>query len=369
MGKDVKIATLTFHRAINYGAILQTYALQDRIHALGYASEVLDYRCDFLERLHNPYSMKLYRTPLHFLYALYRNRVKRDNRAAFRRFMSEHISVSSKVYDQHNLTDAENEYDAFVVGSDQVWNCNCTNFDKTYFLDFIEDANKKLSYAASIGIKLETEEQKNEYKRLLSHYRAINVREEQGRRELAAIGLEADVTLDPTLLLDKQEWLRLAKKPDRFDANTRYLLVYVIVETPSLFEKAKAIAKEHKLEIVYINEMLLRKAGVKNLTRIAPEEWLWLFANAEFVVTNSFHGTAFSVNFEKQFVVEPLPVKTNVNSRIYDFLELLGLQNRVAEQLLLPLSPICYEEVDLEQHRAKSFDRLMESLHAAIGDQ
>jgi len=360
---DKKIGVLTFHRAVNYGAALQTYALQKSIQKAGCSTEVMDYRCEFLENLHNPYSMKQYRTPLHFLYALLKNNVKRDNRKAFRAFQQKNVRVSATVYDKSNLESAEDTYNAFMVGSDQVWNCNCTRFDKTYFLDFVKDKNKKYSYAASVGIKLETEELKKEYKRLLEDYKVLNVREEQGKQELESIGLEANVTLDPTLLLDKKEWLELAKKPVKFDKNKKYLLVYVIVETPSIFETAKKIAKERGLEVVYVNEMLFNKPGVKNLNRVTPEEWLWLFNNAEFIVTNSFHGTAFSVNFEKQFLVEPLPVKTNVNSRIYDFLDLVGLSSRVVDTKdLTAYGYINYNDIDLTIHKNNSFNLLNESL-------
>lgn len=367
-----KIATLTFHRAINYGAILQTYALQKSIQKMGYDTEVLDYRNDFLESLHNPYSLKLYRTPLHFLYAIYRNRVKRDNRKSFRQFLQENVAVSPVTYNTESIKNAEDQYDAFMVGSDQVWNCNCTKFDKTYFLDFIENPNKKYSYAASIGIRLETEDLKKEYRRLLEDYQVINVREEQGRQELAEIGLDANTTVDPTLLLDREAWLTLAQKPAQMQAVKRYLLVYVIVETPTIFETAKKIAAERNLEVVYINEMLRQKPGIKNLKCITPNEWLWLFANADFIVTNSFHGTAFSVNFQRQFAVEPLPVKTNVNSRIYDFLSMVGLSDRIADKAPEQLAKtwIDYQNVDLEMCKKDSLGILNHTLDSIVtGDQ
>lgn len=364
MIRDNKIGTLTFHRAINYGAILQTYALQKSIKVLGYDTEVVDYRSDFLESLHNPYSLKKYRTPVHFLNALLKNRIKKDNRKVFREFLRKNINVSSVVYDKNNLKTAEENYSAFIVGSDQVWNHNCTKFDKTYFLDFVYDANKKYSYAASIGVKLESDEVKKEYKRLLNDYKILNVREEQGKNELTALGLNANVALDPTLLLDKNAWIKLAKKPSKVDENQKYLLVYLIVETPTIFEISKKIAKEHNLKIIYINEMIFNKMGVKNLKCVTPEEWIWLFANAEFIVTNSFHGTAFSVNFEKQFLVEPLPVKTNVNSRIYDFLDMLDLSNRIVEHAGISCSNkrISYSDVSIKEKRQESLNVLKKTL-------
>ncbi len=367
--KNLKIATLTFHRAINYGALFQTYALQKSIQKFGYDSEVLDYRSEFLEELHKPYNLKLYRTPLHFLYSVYKNRVKRDNRKTFRKFMNENIALSSISYNKDSIKDAEKDYDAIFTGSDQVWNCNCTKFDKTYFLDFTDNKSKKYSYAASMGIKLEKEELKKEYKYLLKDFKVLSVREKQAAEELSGIGLNSEVVLDPTVLLTSEEWMKLARRPEGFVTDKKFLLVYVIVETPTLFKKAKSIAKEKGLEVVYINEMILNKPGIRNLHNVAPEEWLWLFHNAEFIVTNSFHGTAFSVNFKKQFIVEPLPVKTNANSRILDFLELFKISDRVVDGMEASVkSQVDYEKIDIEFHRGKSLESLRRSLYL-IGNE
>ena len=360
---EKKIGVVTFHRAINYGAAFQTYALQKCIRDLGYAVEVLDYRCDFLEKLHNPYNLQLYRTPFHFLRALLKNRIKKDNRKAFRTFQQNNVVVSAP-YDKQNLYAANDEYSAFIVGSDQVWNYQCTNFDKTYFLDFVTNNHKKYSYAASVGINLNRPTLQAEYLRLLGSYRTLCVREAQGQQELAAIGLDAVVALDPTLLLNKAEWLTLATRPQQIAADKKYLLVYVIIETPSIFETARKIASQYNLEIIYINEMLFNQRGVLNLKGVTPNEWLWLFANAQFIVTNSFHGTAFSVNFEKQFAVEPLPVKTNVNSRIFDFLKIANLSDRIinANDTIPENFTIDYKTISIQTDKMASMGILQKIL-------
>ena len=367
--ENKKIATLTFHRAINYGAVFQTYALQKAIEKEGFESEVMDYRNPFLEALHNPHDLSKYKTILHYVKAITKNRVKRDNRKGFEAFRNEYIKISEKTYNAANIAQSQEDYSAIIVGSDQVWNLNCTNQDEAYFLPFISDKNKKFSYAASMGVKLDTDSLKSTYKRLTEGFGAISVREEQARNELDHIGVNATVCVDPTLLLDKTEWTMLAKKPDSFEAEKKYLLVYVIVETPSIFEKAKKIAKERNLELVYINEGLIKKRAFRNLYKLSPEEWLWVFSNASYIVTNSFHGTAFSLNFERNFIVEPLPVKTNANSRITDLLESLGLREHFVEEGLdIFVDDIDYSNIDMSEIKTKSSLYIRDILNIAKGN-
>ena len=225
----------------------------------------------------------------------------------------------------------------------------------------VNTKNSKCSYAASIGVKLQNDEERSLYKKLLNNYKFIYVREEQAKYELESIGIKSEVTLDPTLLLNKNEWLKLSQRPSKYKNRNKYLLIYVIIETPSIFKLAKKIAQKSKLEVVYINEMVFNKKGIINLKCISPNEWLWLFSNANFIITNSFHGTVFSTIFEKQFVVEPLPVKTNVNSRIYDFLNLIKLSNRIVESQNYSIDEnINYNFVDREikEKRKMSFKAL-----------
>ncbi len=356
-----KIGIITFHRAINYGAVLQTYALQTAISKAGRNCEIIDYRNDFLEGLHNPKNIKKYKSFLHFTYAVVKNRVKKDNRKNFELFREKYLKISTCIYNKKNIANSNSQYNLFITGSDQVWNRNCSNFDDTYFLDFVNSENSKYSYAASIGVNIASDEERLLYKKMLDGYKLIYVRENQAKLELKSIGIESEVTLDPTLLLNKSEWLKLAHKPNKFKSKNKYLLVYVIVETPSIFKLAKEIAEQRGLEVVYINEMLFRKSGITNLSYATPNEWLWMFANAEFIVTNSFHGTAFSVNFEKQFIVEPLPVKTNVNSRIYDFLDLINLSDRiVGNQNFSKDAIINYDITSIEDKRKSSLKALYE---------
>lgn len=357
---DKKIATLTFHRAINYGAVLQCYALQRSIEKLGCASEVIDYRSGFLEALHNPHDISKYKSVLHYLYAVLKNRVKKDNRKAFADFREKYIKLS-RPCGRKDIKSAADLYDAVIVGSDQVWNYKCTGFDETYFLDFLTDGSKKYSYAASIGIRLDSDEIRGKYKNLLSDFSVLSVREAQGRDELEAIGLSAEVSLDPTLLLSAGEWRALEERPKI--KTGKYVLVYAITATPAIFKIAEKISEKYGLRILYINEFLFNKRGVKNISKISPGEWLWLFDNAEYIVTNSFHGTAFSINFKKQFYAEPLPVKTNVNSRISDLLDLLGLKGRIIKNPDdIDFSGINYESADIEKYRNLSLDLLNKTL-------
>ena len=148
----MKIGIMTFHRAINYGAVLQTYALQKYLNDSGYDAEVIDYRCDHMENFYKILSVKnksikqVIRGLLNFIYVY-------KKKSRFYGFLDQNVKISSKIYDKSNIGESNNEYDKFITGSDQVFNYACSQFDKNYFLEFVKNYDKKYSYAASFGMK------------------------------------------------------------------------------------------------------------------------------------------------------------------------------------------------------------------------
>ncbi|MFR1627995.1 MAG: polysaccharide pyruvyl transferase family protein [Thomasclavelia ramosa] len=220
-------------------------------------------------------------------------------------------------------------YDYFITGSDQVFNPYCSGFDGNYFLSFVSDKNMKFSYAASVGLENIPVELENYYKDYLNSFCRISIREITGANEIKRVcGIECSTNIDPTLLLDKSDWEKLmADLPS--NADTPYLLLYALSEDKNMLKFAKKIAKRKKLKVIYINDRLFRPKGMLSLRNVSPEQWLRLFANANSIVTNSFHGIAFSINFEKEFYPFYLNKNTRVNSRIRDLLDLLNLQSLV----------------------------------------
>lgn len=325
--KTKKCGILTFHRAINFGAVLQAYALTTTINKLGAYCEVIDYRCPFIEDLYEGSFSFTYIKLKRLASILIKNGVLKKNREGFNRFIERHIVKSQNVYySPEELSATTSTYDLFITGSDQVWNCYSAGFDKSYFLDFVSDSHKKNSYAASFGISCIPEKLESEYINLLSDFKNISVREKQGSQIIKTLlNREAEISVDPTLLLSMSEWSQLTtnlkKEPNR------YLLVYLLVEAKDMLNLARDLAKQKKLEIVYISDRVYIRKGMKNYRKVTPEEWLNLFLNAECIVTNSFHGIAFSINFHKEFYASRLPNSAKVNSRIENIMELFELSN------------------------------------------
>lgn len=321
----MKIGTLTFHTARNFGAVLQTYALVKKLSDLGVDAEVIDYRPQFNEvRFQDP-KLKDFLS-LRELYSLiFRNSYQRYNSAGFEEFIDMFIPLSSSISrSREELVAAAAEYDAVICGSDQIWNPSCTEGDLSYFLPFDKKGKQiKAAYAPSIGRTSFSEAEKSRIIPLLSDFDYLSVRETQGCTLLNRLGFDdCSVVLDPTLLLSKDEWESIA---DRSCAPPeKYLLVYVMHEDMNLLAFARKYAKLHRLKIAYISQRLFhRLKGALYFDNITPQQWVGLFLNAEVIVTNSFHGTAFGLNCGKQLFVKRIP-NSRANSRMEDILTQLN---------------------------------------------
>lgn len=322
----MKAGILTFHRASNYGAVLQTYALQTAISKFGIDCEVIDYECPHLHQMHSPLSF-LYAKGLKMkLMQLAYIQVKQRRRKLFAAFVSRKLNLSSSRYigEKELCADGKlaNTYDRFIVGSDQVWNPRLTNLDSAYFLSFVEDSIKKTSYAASFGVSGLSDEVAKVIAEYLDSFSKIYVRENRGADLVnAMIGKDVPIVLDPTLLLTPQEWDKFAKKIPQ----DKYIIVYTIDRSPKLIDFALDLSNKTGLQVIYINDSLFRYAKIRYLSVAMPEEWVGLFASAEYVVTNSFHGMAFALNYNKEVCVGLSIDKVNHNSRLTSLLEMLGI--------------------------------------------
>lgn len=321
----MKVAILTFHDTTNYGAILQTYALQQKIKNNGHECEILDYKCQAIEERYKIKKIKDCKNIKNFIKILLTNKNKKIVKEKFIEFTNKYLLMSDKIYNKSNIRSANKIYDSFIVGSDQVWNLDLTKGDLTYFLDFVDDNTKKNSYAASIGKESVSDKEKNIFKKFLKSFNEINVRENQGAVILKSIiDTNVNVTLDPTLLIDKKEWKKFISKEIKKD----YILLYVIAPNERIIEFTKKLAKKEKLEIIYLNQSYFNILGMKNIRNSTPNEFLEYIYHAKYVVTTSFHGLAFSINFEKQFYYALSNEKNNYNSRIENLVEIFELKDR-----------------------------------------
>ncbi len=321
-----KIGIITFHRAINYGALLQTYALQKVIKRMGHDCIIIDYRNVLLEERHQKKRLRdsrNWKDVARFIFYARHYNIKHDK---FRNFSDKYMTMSSLCHNYDDLYQLANEYDGFICGSDQVWNCEITDFDKVYFLEFVNETAKKHSYAASFGFDQIPEEYIEEYRNLLADFGNITVREEQGKKIInALVNRDVEVVLDPTMLLNSTEWEEIAVD---YKKETDYILVYAFGSSPTMIEFAHSLAKKTGCKIVYISYSIMRRVKAVYEKCVGPEEFIGLFKNASYIVTNSFHGTAFSINFNKAFFVELLPPPAKVNSRLENILDNFGLRNR-----------------------------------------
>ncbi len=361
----MKIGIITFHRALNYGAVLQAYALSETISQIDSAvdAEVIDYRSPYIEGGYKPFTIVGETNIKNIIIALLTMRGRIVKRKKFDQFASKYVRISKKSYRREQLTEANEEYQSFITGSDQVFNDVCTGFDKSYFLDFVSQDLKKNSYAASFGFERIPNGLENDYKMLLQNFNRLSVREEAGKKIIYdLLGRESYLHIDPTFLLGKDEWSKVAVKPKE----TKYILVYLLQPSKTIFDFVDKLSKKTGCTPLLMHLHFFKPNGIKQIVTAGPDEFLGYFANAEYVVTNSFHGTAFSTIFNKKFFVEYQTTAAARNSRQKNLLQLLGLENRViskdteAELLNNLDAPIDYTNVEkiISKEREKSKDYL-----------
>ena len=325
----MKIGILTFHNAMNYGAILQCYALQC------YIKET--FKCEVVVINYTPeYFRRVFYDPLKPLQAYgLKNKVKALVKDVIRHEEMKMLSVKNKkltnfIDKNLNLENPvsnldESDIDIFLAGSDQIWNLELLSNDITYLLGFVK-GKRKVSYAASFKVSDIDEFAIMAYKKYLPQFSAVSVRETNLQKYLQEnIGVTSECVLDPTLLVDNKFWEKICKKNNLI--NKKYLLLYYVNLPDSLVCKAFKYAKDKELEVVSLNK-LRGQIGYRDFSNASIEEFLSLISNAEVVFTTSFHGMVFSIIFEKEFYFEVPPNSYNNNARLLDLAQKLGLEER-----------------------------------------
>lgn len=341
----MKIGILTILNVNNYGAELQCCALCRKLTKMGYNAEVINYLFginpshDFRrEKLTVPISfkqkVKVSLLPIvQNLFCMFHQKNKKQRNKRFEEFHEKYNHLTSSVYPSvRSLYEAKFDYDVLCIGSDQVWNYEKGYSLEPFFACFDKNGTKKISYASSIGLSFLSKEAERVFKKELSGFAHLSVREQQASELLEnLLDRDVDVVLDPTLILDNKEWLEVAK----FDMcpKEKYILVYIVTIKPCdyVLEVARHIAKERNLKIVRICRDAYPEHSGKDVQEIltaGPSDFVGLFANAEFVVTNSFHGTVFSINFSKSFY-SVIKSQHSTNSRLTSILKKLNLENRI----------------------------------------
>lgn len=347
------IGILTMHRVVNYGSALQTYALQRFLNEKGFESEIIDFVFT-----NNPHGLKNW-----LRYFIKRNFI---GSIKFRRFWEENYMLSKQCYKtKEELSDTSCKYDIYLTGSDQVWNPNHNGDELTFMFDFIKSPTAiKVSYASSFSTSAIPQRMEKKYSELLSLYSAISVREEKAVALIKRLtGKEAAWVCDPTLLVDKEAWTELAKK-GRLKIKKPYVLFYILTYAynpyPEIEHIIQQVQEKYKgCKFVFLNGKVSdrRRHNSVVINNLSPYEFISLIENAEFVVTTSFHGTAFAINFRKPFY-SIIQSNLLLDDRMYSLLHRLGLDNRA----------VCYDkELNFEEMRYDSEieNHIIEFIHTS----
>lgn len=307
----MKVATITYSWAQNWGAVLQAYALVEYLNSIGHEAKLIDYR-EFDNKLIS--TVKSIPDGIVDLLTIPASKKRIDR---YNEFRKNALKLTSKCNTIDELKKLNKDFDAFVTGSDQVWNVGL-GVCKDFYLEFADEQKKRISYAPSFGVTSIPEEHKKDTIEGINNIQALSVREESGKKIIADLtGREATVVLDPVFLLTKEQWREVSKSAGQKE---KYIFVYPTQITSKLKNAVKELKKKTGLKVVspfYI-------PGCEVAKDIGPREFIDYIANAEYVVASSFHATAFSLIFNKKLIV----ITHNMTgSRTTDLLTRVGMES------------------------------------------
>lgn len=359
----MKIGILTFHCAHNYGAVLQCFALQEVLKSLGHDVKVIDYRPSYLVYAYKTLKLILSRHPRWMLKHTIIEFLKFSKEKRRHQVFSEFIEGKLDLSPRCDAISFVSNMDAYIFGSDQIWNPGITSgFDDIYWgrLPFEKGNRKYITYAVSMGKESMTSEEQRRIEDNLKNFDAVSVRESSLKNLLAPLTDKRVVqVLDPTLLVPRTVWNKLDDNVEE----GKYILVYQVRQDPNTMKIAKHIAQQINAKIVILEAAVNWRNESERKSCASPEDFVAYIKHASCVVTTSFHGTAFSVIFNKPFYTLKFGDSTDARSR--SLLHSLHLENRMIDKRDRPsFSDIDYSEANeaLNQWRKESMNFLIESL-------
>lgn len=368
----MKVSIITRHAIANYGSILQSIATEKIFQKLGLETEIINYvpENEKIENLVESYiknssfwnknflTRQAYRT-------LQKNNIYLMNKA-FRKFQEDYLNLSSQEYhSKEELVQNKPKADLFCTGSDQVWGAiGSSKYDLNYFLDFLSDEDVAISYAASFGKNTICEELISQLPELTQKYKEILVREDSAVDILQESGVtNVKQVIDPTLFLTQDDWNNICVNERLVSED--YILIYQLHHNKNLEKYAKKLAKATGKKLVRINTSKYFKYKVGEFVYLpTPGEFLSYIKYADLVLTDSFHGTCFSIIYNKDFI-DILPGVTG--TRITSILKLFGLENRLVtdyNDLSVLDESIDFEKVNelVKSEQTDSLQKLKETL-------
>lgn len=391
----MKIGIVTFVKADNYGAELQAYALQKKLNMMGYDAEVLDLEKEqgvMSSSKRNIYISLKNRIRYYgfcqgcnkfiqaILETLSERQANKNNleqikakHKVFEQFFDNKIKHSPDYIKLDDLANKNLPYDIYIAGSDQIWNYMQTNRLDVFFLKFANRFHaRKISYAASFSVPSIPKDLETVYKTLIDNLDAISVRENNALEIVSKLSRKNAVqVLDPTLLLNRSEWVNDVAKPNYLSNLNKVVVIYTLSGSKYIYELAKGIAKKLDADVVNIKNGFSRVKGDDGIIHImdaGPQEFISLLNKAVYVITDSFHGTAFSINFNIPFTTLLNPV-SNINSRALSLLEMCKLTSRMiyddGNNAFPKTLTVEFTETNeiLATWRKKSIDYLIANIH------
>lgn len=317
---DKKAGIITFHDSRNYGAVLQAYALQQKTLELFRNVEIINYQNPKIAgelKLWNYTGGGLKGIVKASLGTVFRFRKK----MAFDKYLKQYLNLSLAV-DSSTIASCASEYDVMITGSDQVWNTGLTDNDMRYYLDFCQEKQVRVSYAASFGDK--KFQLSEEVSKALAGFDCITLRENIMKDEVRkCTGKQPEICCDPTLLLSSAQW---HEQCSRKLSKEKYLFLFMIEESAELRAYAQKLADRKGLKLIS------NKKDMSFFYHPTPNDLLSWILHAEYVVTNSFHGTVFCLQFHKQFVAYPYNASGKTKTRIVSLLKMFGMDDRTTDQ-------------------------------------
>ncbi|QQO62349.1 polysaccharide pyruvyl transferase family protein [Providencia manganoxydans] len=351
------VGVLTMHRVINYGSFLQAYATQKIVTDLGFKCEIIDYvfpnEWHYTHGLNKNKNLKKFISDNIYKLGLIKSHRKRKH---INNAIKKYLHLSPIYRNPTQITNTPPNYDIYITGSDQTWNTKHTRGDTTFLLSFAPNNSKKISFSASIAGDSLDDVYRDNFQKYLRKYDAISIRDSNGNKVIEEmINRPAEITLDPTLILDHNSWATFASYGTPRFQESNYIVFYLITHsfdpTPYIYELLKKLQEKVGLK-VYSFTKIPEQFNIDyiNCSDICIEHFIQLFKNASFVVTSSFHGTAFSANFgiPMYSVVDDI---NNRDDRQASLLSKLGISN-----CLVPVGTI-FENIDptynFEEEQAK----------------
>ena len=324
MSENLKVSVVTFHFVNNFGGVLQAYALQKTISERFNAEcEVIDYKNWFISFTDTVRLFPITSSLKEIIVGLKTMRLRFERIHMFRDFISSNCRLTKLYRNYVALIIDPPVADKYVCGSDQIWNPMLTmGVSRGYFLRFVADSNNRIAYAPSFGTDRIPKFFKTAIKKYLDGMGHLSIRERSGRELIGQLtGKQAEQLIDPTFLMDKCDWEKLGKNPR---CGEEYILLYIMQRDMEVYEYARKIKEQMGIKLIEISRYGYNPGFVDEcLINVGPAEFLGLFRDAKYVCTNSYHGLAFSIIFEKEFCL--IPCK-RFRARINNLLKLLHIE-------------------------------------------